>query len=342
MNTKVSRFWVTSRPVERERLEKKLSVIALSMKKLSYESQKSIFLKLWLPKVNPYKDREILVRFIDKSLLMAYDLYQDRNFTGTPLYVKMIATALEKVVDTQLKSGNFNVPIKMDFLYLYERLVESIIHFEEKHKEREDVTVASVYDDRESSVEISLENFEKCSLLVTLPSELNPLSKEEMQSKIKPFIKRVQAVKDKIGIVMKVVEDRPYFMHRTFAEYLTARWCSNNFESNRSVMERILFDSSFGIVKDVFDRILARDCPLHCAVLDGDTEAVNTLLEEGYDVNAVDKGGRTALHLNAAQRTGDSLFKEITDSLLRHGAIVDVKDMVLHWTDLEYAKAQRT
>jgi hypothetical protein len=330
MQTKVKRMWVTSRPLERERLEKKMSVMALSMKKLSYESQKSIFLKLSLDKVNTYKDRENLVRSTDKSLF--YGVYQDRNFTGTPLYAKIIATTLEMVEDTQLKSGDFNVPKKIDLSYLYDRLVERIMHIQERHKRD-----AGVYDDHDSSVEISLENFYKCSVLVTLPSELNPFSKEEIESKIQPFVKRVEAGKDNIGIVMKVVEERPQFLHRTLAEYFTARWLSKNFESNRSLLERILFDSSYGIVKDMFDRILARGCPLHCAVLDWDTEAVERLLQGGYSVNAVDSGGRTALHLIAVQGTDDSVCEEITSSLLSRGASMDTEDKVLQWTALRYA-----
>jgi len=87
----------------------------------------------------------------------------------------------------------------------------------------------------------------------------------------------------------------------------------------------------------VFDRILARGCPLHCAVLDWNTEAVETLLQKGSDVNAVDRGGRTAMHLIAAQRCDSPTCEEITDSLLRHGANVDANDKLLEWTALGYA-----
>ena len=126
-------------------------------------------------------------------------------------------------------------------------------------------------------------------------------------------------------------------MHRTFADYFTASWLSKNFGSNRRVLERILFDSSYGIVKDVFDRILASDCPLHCAVLNWDTEAVETVLKGGPDVNARDRGGRTALHLIAAQDLDDDECEEITSSLLRYGASVYAEDNVLHFTPMSYA-----
>ena len=52
-------------------------------------------------------------------------------------------------------------------------------------------------------------------------------------------------------------------------------------------------------------------------------------MQEGPDVNAVDRGGRTTLHLIAAQRSGDSVCEKITNSLLQRGATLDAKDKVL-------------
>jgi hypothetical protein len=330
METKVGRVWVTSRPVQKERLENLLSVIAFGMKKLSYESQKSMCLELYLPKVEGWKDKEYIVKFIDKLLPLAYGLYEDRKFTGTPVFVKMIATALDV--------GDFDDPHKIDLFYLYDRIVERMMHIQERYKMKKDFTNASMHDDREKSEEISLKNLEKCSLLDTLPPELNPLRDEEIQSTRELFVERLQHRKDNIGIVMNVVENRPHFVHRTLAEYLTARWFSKNFESKKEILQNILFDTSYRIVKKMFDRILAQGHPLHCAVLNWDNEAVEILLEEGYDVNAVDKGGRTALHLIAAAECDRCTCEEITNSLLRHGASVDVRDEVLQWTALGYAE----
>jgi hypothetical protein len=80
---------------------------------------------------------------------------------------------------------------------------------------------------------------------------------------------------------MNVVEKRPQFVHRSIAEYFTARWFSGNFKSNRRILECILFDSSYGIVRNVFNRILAIGCKLHCAVLNWDIKTVKTLLQKG-------------------------------------------------------------
>jgi len=71
------------------------------------------------------------------------------------------------------------------------------------------------------------------------------------------------------------------------------------------------------IVRNVFDRILARGFPLHCAVLDRDTDAVETLLQ-GSDINVVDRVGRITIHIFVAQRPGNPLCAEITNKLFQH------------------------
>jgi hypothetical protein len=341
IKTKVERVWVTSRPVQSKKLENLLSVIAFSMKKLSYESQGKMLRNIWKGKANGKKEEACLNQYVKSLLSQANKSVYQRNFTGCPLYITMIASAFERNLETSLHSGIISLPNKLDVLELYDKCIEMKLHIYGTEKKREDPTKASVQNDSEILKKISLENLEKCSLLVTLPSELNAISHEEIQSTIQPFVERFQVGKDNTGIVMNVVEGRPQFVHRTFAEYCTASWFSKNIESNRDILERVLFDSECPFVKDMLDRMLARGYPLHCAVLDWDTEAVEKLLNEGSDVNAVDNGGRTALHLIAAEECDRPTCEEIINSLLRHGACVDAEDVVLKWTALRYAKKQK-
>jgi ankyrin repeat protein len=317
--------------VVREKLEKELSVIAFTMKHLSLPCQEKMLLNCWTSKSSAKKDD--LVAYIKRLLSHANESVYDSNFTGFPLYIMMIATAFEQNVEY----GDFGVPEKVDLLYLFDRFVERKLHIYQIEKKRDDITISSVQDDRELLTEMFLSNFQRCALVVALPSAmLNLLHDKKIEISVKSFVRRVQAGKDKTGVVIAVVEERPHFVHRTFAEYFTAHWFSENFESNRIVLEQILFDHSYRVVKDVFDRILARDCPLHCAVLNWDSKCVESLLQEKCDISSVDKGGRTAMHIIAAQGQVD-LIENITQSLLKRGSYFNEEDNVLKWTPLQYA-----
>jgi len=71
--------------------------------------------------------------------------------------------------------------------------------------------------------------------------------------------------------------------------------------------------------------------PLDCAVIGGDVELVNLLLNNGADVNSQTRNGYTALSTALANGLPGI---EIIDSLIRHGADVNAKSFVEQWTPL--------
>jgi hypothetical protein len=261
-NTKVGKVWVTSRPVQKEYLESQLSVTAFGMKKLSDKSQVKIFMDILKKKANTDDDAFLNVYVEEIRTLVNQSVYQ-RNFTAYPLHIVMIATAIEENFKRSLETKVISLPGKLDIMDIFGMFIERKLLIYETEKKREDLSKAGVQDDHEMLKKISVENLEKCSLLVTLQSEPDLLREERIQSTIQPFLERLQAGKDKIGIIMNVVEDRPQFVHRTIAEYCTARWFSKNFKSNIHFLRRSLFDSSYGIVRNVFNRIVARGFTLH-------------------------------------------------------------------------------
>jgi len=90
------------------------------------------------------------------------------------------------------------------------------------------------------------------------------------------------------------------------------------------------------IVRNVFDWVVARGCPLHCAVWD--TDVVENILKGRSDVSYVESGGRTALQLLVAQGTGNPVCVEITNSLFQREAFVDAENMMLQRTALHCGK----
>jgi ankyrin repeat protein len=330
--TEVGKFWVTSRPVERERLEKELSVSAFSMKKLSSDSQEEMLRKLWVSKASGRESK--LDNFIHGLLFNVGISVRDTHFTGSPLHIIMIATAYEKEMEMCLNSEDVIIP-RIDLLKLYTRFVERKLEIYLEDKEKADRTNASVQSSHEYLKKHFIKNFEMCALLVILPSELlNALHNKEIENETKSFLRDVQDGKDNTGIVTNAVEGKPQFVHRTFAEYFTALWFSKNFELNRKVLEHILFDSNYDFVTDMFDRMLTADSPLHCAIIDGDMNRLLTLLDEGRDVNALDKGGRTAVHLVTAK---NSFLLDTTFSVYYNDVSLGEPDGVLQWTPMQYA-----
>ena len=148
----------------------------------------------------------------------------------------------------------------------------------------------------------------------------------------------MQVGKGKTGAVMNVVGGKPHFVHSSSAENLTSRCLSENFEFNTSVLENILFEPEYSFVRDKFDRILAKDCPLHCAALEWDEESFDTLLER-CDISALDKGGRTVMHIIATRHCS---FLDIINRVFPRETSLHNTYFVLQWTPLPYAaKSER-
>jgi ankyrin repeat protein len=327
--TRVSRICVMSCPVTRERLEKRLAVEALTLEPLSNSSQELILLNLWTSKANTNTDQTSLIDFIKRLLSLTHKSVYDRSFTSSPFFIMMIATAFELNVET----GDFSLPESLDLVYLYGRFFERGLHNYQLQKKKE-----GVQSNHEMLTSKFLKNVERCALIDTLPSPvLKALHDKEIGEEIKPFVSEVLAGKHKTGLAISGLEGRPHFMHPQFAQCLTARWFSKNFESNRSVLEKILFEPPYDVVKAEFDRILASGSELHSAVLNLNIKGVENLLQAESDISARDRGGRTAMHLIAAQGERACWAEDITDSLLNHGACLCDEDNVMQWTPLRYA-----
>jgi hypothetical protein len=169
MKTKVRRVWVTSYPVEKERLEKELSVSAYGMKSLSSQSQVQMFLELRMSK--EIRNKEKCAAIISQLLKQINQGVNDSNFTGSPLYIMMIATAFKMDVEAHLNSEDCTEP-RIDLCDLYSSFVKMKLQTYLTKSQKDDITNASVLDFHVDWKQIYLKNFEKCALVATLPPSM--------------------------------------------------------------------------------------------------------------------------------------------------------------------------
>jgi len=176
----------------------------------------------------------------------------------------MVANVYEIDIMSHLNSDDWFWS-KIVLINLYEVFVERKLHIYLTDKQNADITNSCVLDNLGDLKETLFNKFDKGVLVAILPpTVLESLHGKKIEEEIRPSLAKVQAGKDNPGVVMNVVEGKPQFVHRTFAEFFTARWFSRNVKDNRSVLERILSEPEYNFVRDMFDRSLAKDCPLHC------------------------------------------------------------------------------
>ena len=82
--------------------------------------------------------------------------------------------------------------------------------------------------------------------------------------------------------------------------------------------------------------MMSTGTPLHVAAEQGDIEEISRLIEQSENINAKDMAGRTPLHYAVGEQQTAAV-----ELLLSKGADADIKDNVYHVTPLHWATASR-
>jgi ankyrin repeat protein len=149
------------------------------------------------------------------------------------------------------------------------------------------------------------------------------------------FLQSVTA--EHFGIIREMKDGKPYFIHRCFAEYFAAKWFSRKFSKCENFISNNLFNSTYEVTRNIFDRMLAEDSEIHVAVLNNSISALEKSLKNKKGINTEDKGGRTALHLAASYNS--PLIQKL---LSFPGVDANKEDLVLKWTPLRYAEKKKS
>ncbi|KAF2882274.1 hypothetical protein ILUMI_23894 [Ignelater luminosus] len=347
-------MYITTRPILRLQLEELLNTFAISINPFTTKDQET-FLSQYFSKVtsslclNCTENETRVLLFVDKLLIAAKRNLNDyeQEFTGVPLQTKLLAEVFTSDFKKFLESGILDFE-HFDLLYLYKNFIEQKIKI--------------VCDRFGNSSENMLYRYKMhrslCALQLLFSQEdLQNLNIQQLlELEIKVFPDTLQLVQ-KDGIVIAENQTNITFVHRSFAEYLAAEWLSENIDGEHKETVAILlkntFNPNFEIVRNIFDRILARKCPLHLAIINRKVETIKEIIHSGNLVNKLDKGKRTFLHLIASwglhhpqnvdkdiQSFQKAVAKDLMNRILTlvpNKYLTITRDNLLNLTPLDYA-----
>ncbi|KAF5286936.1 hypothetical protein FQR65_LT12395 [Abscondita terminalis] len=321
------KVWVSTRPVTKEHLEKALNTVSRTLKPLSISDQRK-FLNEYYKDLG--KDVETINKFIEKLLKAATDNLRDADnkFTGLPLQTKLLADVFEDDLKRNLETNDFVFRDKFDLAYLYESFLEK------KNK-----LLNARYRDNFVNVHQTFEEFQKLgALLHVFPENLS--ERFQVNEKFYECLK-YYAPMNVIGRegVMWVdsVTSKVSFVHKTFAEFLAAKWLYENWKTQGlSDFIKCRFTNGYEFVFSVFDQYVAKHLPLHSTIISKNSERTLELIKSNQEfVGLKDECKRTVWHLFSCYLSDDetlSILKQLPENIE-----IDDVDKLLEFNALEYA-----
>jgi len=344
--TSLEQLWVTTRPHMKEELEDNLQQLSYTLQPFSEEEQVEFLKKFWLRNSNleamkPHR-LEIYAQALIRKLAQSIS-DKDKEFTGIPLQIHMLAETFEEGFRSFKESDKTQpeLPQKLELLELYGWFIERKCDIYYREKPRTPAGNLAAEDIRERDFKIIKLEHQLLALQALFPEDqvkllqidhLSEFSNEEIA---------------RIGIVQKSNEGKPQFIHRTFAEYFVVEFLINQLirktKQHTQVQEFLL------------NKVLLRtDCQVIRAFLDGQLEnsepSVTALEEVGKKLDEQWKerekqgtltGFTTALH-EAAKEDNGHIIGFLLESLESGENFSTVTKMLLHedrWGQTVWHKA---
>ncbi|KAJ3652840.1 hypothetical protein Zmor_018771 [Zophobas morio] len=266
--------WVTSRKHLKSFLEKKFNTFSLNISQFNEHEQED-YIRKRLNSIISTDNIETAIRKIKSS----FALIKHVDILGIPLQIFMLTEIVLQNNDKYLK------------LFGDSWLLTDLYHYfiEEKfnifYRNKLCLNIQDYYSRRvfKSDKEKILTHYEKLAVDLIF-SDCEDIKCQEGTDSTHEY--------ETIGIITGLQNNTPVFVHASFAEYLTAAYFSKNFEV---IPGDRFFDRKYNNVRFFFDMLLAKNSPVHIAVLYRNFAALKS-----YDdkiLTRKDVGGRNALHL---------------------------------------------
>ena len=333
--SKVEKIWVTSRPHLKCQLEHLLKVKSYLLVPFDKEDQTYFLQNYWMSKV-PSLDEGTLAVFV-KRVLEISKKFQSENqvdFMGLPLQILFLAEMY--LEELQLSNPTEQIILTQDIniIILYKKYIDKKWKICNEEKLKTDLTkVQAIKHDAILKKEFIKNNMFAAILTLFSKQELQLINDENVKSEGEEYLKEVEEDGDKTGLIVKALEGKAQFVHRTMAEYFAAKWIFEHLEGSKCLLKRYIFKPKHTVIRKLLDCFVLEGNPLQMSVLNRNLTENSELLQRVDLMNKADRLGRTALHIAVMYELPNE-----TKTLLRHGADINVRDKLQEWTPVEYAE----
>ncbi|KAF2897959.1 hypothetical protein ILUMI_08211 [Ignelater luminosus] len=292
-------IWLTTRPLMKSYLEAEFNSFAMTLSPFNQNDQTQFLLKYFSENSKfSVNAEDLLYTFINRLLIAFKKNINDGipHFTGTPLHIKILAEVFKDEFEKYVINENAEeFDENFDMLDLYDKFIKKKVKifcdkFGSNSKE-----LHVIYKDYQSLYALKLLfPFHKNSIEKIL-NNFYKLEKDSIESLQK---EGVLTIDENLNIS---------FVHRTFAEYLSAEWLANNLKSEnediRDTAKTLIgerFTTGYKFLFNIFDRFLTKSFPLHLLIINGQASEADELIKENtVDAITNDTAGRSILHLLA-------------------------------------------
>jgi ankyrin repeat protein len=272
----VLEFWITTRPHLRQKLEDNLQQLSYTLEPFSRENQVEFLKKFWRLRDwftevgNGQKGKDKKLETYARKLIMKLATSisdRDKELTGIPLQCRMLAEAFDEKVKTFYLSSDSmpDLPFKLDLLELYELFIKSKYDIYIGDKFRIPLTNVIAKNQREKLAKEAEDFHQGLAIQMLFPWKIATLQ----INGISTFSDEKVTEMSRIGIVQVNYEDKPHFIHRTFAEYNVANVVVNQMTKEPSpspqvqdfVLKDVLLKEEYLVIRVFIDGLLSKSEP---------------------------------------------------------------------------------
>ncbi|MBD0391954.1 ankyrin repeat domain-containing protein, partial [Wolbachia endosymbiont of Pentalonia nigronervosa] len=368
-NSKVEKLWITTRPYNfvQEKLEDQLSVFSYLLKPLLPEEQKGFLRKFWKAKLKLSElDEQHSGVFIDELLDSFPGSIGDKDFMSIPLHAFMVAEVFKDGFKSFYDSNKKELSDeykrkKQDLVTLYEKFID--IKFDEGLRKdysdfdttRKKIRLKKKF--KQEKEELIADHMKLALYEIFNKNEVEKLLSREEMGKVSELIDKITQGNEKAGLIERVIDSKPRFIHRTFAEYFASKLIYERLDYSKKskqeiwefFLDHILIDDRYNVIRRFIDCQLtdsklfklkigntvekllkerideSKITQLHVAAKEGLLETIKFLLNSlpnGNYINAKDEDNLGSTPLHYAAQNG---HLDVVKALLGKGADVNAK-----------------